>query len=57
MKKSCKECKHSLYVHPLKRDGYIFLMRCTKYKTIVNETTQLNCFEKFTGWQYREKVM
>ena len=57
MKQRCKACKHSLYVHPLKQDKGVFLMKCTKYKNIVNENTQLNCFEKFIGWQYREKAM
>lgn len=55
--KICENCRHSLFIHPLKRRDYAFLMRCTKYNKIVADSDTHDCWEHFIGWAYREKVM
>ena len=56
MKNECKDCKHSLYVHPYSKLDGEFKMKCTKSKIniIVFEKSSYDCFENFTGWTYRE---
>lgn len=53
MKQVCKDCKHSLHVHPFKKEKGKFVMNCTKYYTKVFEFDVKDCFESFISWHCR----